>query len=255
MSVSEESQTDCVCAAAQSSRRHIAWDVGELAIGLGVILTVIWTPRPLQHWLYVVALGWFIVSFTLTFEDWKSLGCCLAGFWRSSWIVGVALILAGIATYFAGTFHTLHHPGGDPVQWVRTFGGYTIWALFQQLLLQGYFLARTLRLVPNPNIAALVTASVFALAHLPNPVLTPLTLIWGLAACLLFIRSRNVYPIAIAHAIFGISVAITVPASILHNMRVGLGYLQYEPQPAHLSHSDQVVSTEAWVSADAPTRR
>jgi membrane protease YdiL (CAAX protease family) len=138
---------------------------------------------------------------------------------------------------------------------VRTFGGYAIWALLQQLVLQGYFLARTLRVIPNPNVAALLTASVFALVHLPNPVLTPLTLIWGLTACLLFIRSRNVYPIAIAHAVFGICVAITVPASLLHNMRVGLGYLQYHPIPAHLSQRDHVVSTEAWVKADAPTRR
>ena len=127
--------------------------------------------------------------------------------------------------------------------------------MLQQLLLQGYFLARTLRLVPNANVAALLTASVFALAHLPNPILTPLTLIWGLAACLVFIRARNVYPLAIAHAIFGICVAITIPASVLHNMRVGLGYIEYRPHPAHLSQSDHVVSTVAWVKAEAPTLR
>jgi membrane protease YdiL (CAAX protease family) len=243
MSVSEELVPDCPCAAGPSTKRRIAWDIGELLIGFSVILAVIWTPRPLQHSLYFIALGWFIVSITLSFESWKALGCCLAGFWRSSWIVGVAVTLSGIATYFAGSFHTLHHPG-EPLKWLTAFGGYTLWALFQQLLLQGYFLARMLRLIPNPNIAALLTASVFALLHLPNPVLTPLTLIWGLAACLVFIRSRNVYPVAIAHAIFGICVAITVPASILHNMRVGLGYLDYEPSPAHLSQSVPVQSND-----------
>lgn len=254
MSVPEESVPNCACAAGTTSRRRFAWDLGELLIGLALILAVIWTPRPLQHWLYWIALGWFIVSLILSFESWKALGCCVAGFWRSSWIVGLALIMAGVATYFAGTFHTLHHPGG-PVQWVRAFGGYAIWAMLQQLLLQGYFLARTLRLVPRANIAALLTASVFALAHLPNPILTPLTLIWGLAACLVFIRARNVYPLAIAHAIFGICVAITIPASVLHNMRVGLGYIEYRPSPVHLSQIDQVESTHAWVNADAPTLR
>jgi membrane protease YdiL (CAAX protease family) len=254
MSVPEESVPICACAAGTSSRRRFAWDLGELLIGYTLILAVIWTPRPLQHWLYFTALGWFIVSMILSFEGWKALGCCVAGFWRSSWVVGVALLMAGIGTYFAAALHTLHHPG-DPVQWVRAFGGYTIWALLQQLLLQGYFLSRALRLIPNANVAALITGSVFAVAHLPNPILTPLTLIWGLTACLVFVRVRNVYPLAIAHAIFGICVAITIPASVLHNMRVGLGYIQYRPRPVHLSHIDHVVSTDAWVSAEAPTRR
>ena len=254
MSVREESTTSCACAAAPSPKRHIAWDVGELLIGYCLILAVIWTPRPLQRWLYVIALGWFIVSIFLSFEGWKAMGCCVAGFWRSSWVVGIAVIMAAVATFFASSLHTLHHPGG-PLQWVRTFGGYAIFALTQQLLLQGYFLARLLRILPNPNLAAILSAAVFALAHLPNPILTPLTLIWGLTACLVFIRSRNIYPLAIAHAIFGICVAITIPASVLHNMRVGLGYIKYRPHPLHLSQSDHVVSTDAWVIADAPTRR
>ena len=229
MSVREDSTTSCACAAAPSPKRRIAWDVGELLIGYCLILAVIWTPRPLQHWLYVIALGWFIVSIFLSFEGWKAMGCCVAGFWRSSWVVGIAVVMAAVATFFASSLHTLHHPGG-PLQWVRTFGGYAIFALTQQLLLQGYFLARLLRILPNPNLAAILSAAVFALAHLPNPILTPLTLIWGLTACLVFIRSRNVYPLAIAHAIFGICVAITIPASVLHNMRVGLGYLKYPAQ-------------------------
>ena len=60
-------------------------------IGYCLILAVIWTPRPLQHWLYFIALGWFIVSIALSFEGWKAMGCCVAGFWRSSWVVGVAV--------------------------------------------------------------------------------------------------------------------------------------------------------------------
>src|SRR5580700_2827009 len=163
MSVPAESNTSCACAAAASPKRRVAWDIGELGIGYCLILAVIWTPRPLQHWLYFIALGWFIVSIVLSFEGWKAMGCSVAGFWRSSWVVGVALILAAIATFFASSLHTLHHPGA-PTEWVRAFAGYTIWALMQQLLLQGYFLARLLRIVPNPNVAASLTASVFALA-------------------------------------------------------------------------------------------
>ena len=31
----------------------------------------------------------------------------------------------------------------------------------------------------------------------------------------------------IAHAILGITVAITIPGPVVHNMRVGLGYVTY----------------------------
>ncbi|WP_348263085.1 CPBP family glutamic-type intramembrane protease [Telmatobacter sp. DSM 110680] len=240
MSVPEESNASCACAAATSPRR-IAWEIGELAVGFGFILAVIWTPRPLHHWLSFIALGWFMISISLSFEGWRAMGCCVAGFWRSTWVVGVAVLMAAVATFFAASFHTLHHPG-RPEQWLLAFGGYTIWALLQQLLLQGYFLARLLRIVPNPNIAAAVSAFVFALAHLPNPVLTPLTLVWGLTACLVFVRSRNVYPLAIAHAIFGICVAITIPAAVLHNMRVGLGYIDYSPSQLDLTQIGRDVS-------------
>ena len=83
------------------------------------------------------------------------------------------------------------------------------------------------RLTSNPRSGALAAATVFSLAHLPNPILTVVTFVWGLAACLFFLRYRNLYTLAIAHAILGITLAITVPGPVIHNMRLGLGYLTY----------------------------
>ena len=71
-----------------------------------------------------------------------------------------------------------------------------------------------------------------------------MTLLWGLAACLVFLKFRNIWPLAMAHAIFGICVAITIPGPVVHNMRVGLGYLTYRaPRHLHLNQSDHRVST------------
>jgi hypothetical protein len=62
-------------------------------------------------------------------------------------------------------------------------------------------------------------------------------LIWGFVACLLFLRYRNLYPLMMAHAILGITVALTAPGPVVHNMRVGLGYLTYNPhRHAHRMH-------------------
>jgi membrane protease YdiL (CAAX protease family) len=231
------------------------WQVCELVVGYGLILAVIWSPRPLQHWLYWAAIAWFMVSIWRTFPGWKAMGFSRAGFWPSSWIVGLALLVAAGAVLIAGRAQTLHHPD-NALGWVQAFSGYTVWALVQQVLMQGYFLLRLLRLVHSATLAAILAATVFALAHLPNPILTPVTLLWGVAACLLFLRYRNIWTLAMAHAIFGICLAVTIPGPVLHNMRVGLGYLNYHaPRRLYRNQRDHKVSTVAWVRHEAPTRR
>jgi membrane protease YdiL (CAAX protease family) len=238
-----QSPPECSSDTEAAPKRGSSLDVCELIVGFALILAVIWTEQPLQRWLYYAAIGWFSLSILSTFPGWKTMGCCTSGFWRSLWVIAVALLITVTATAIAVCLHTLHHPGG-PSEWIETFGGYTIWALTQQFLLQGYFLVRLLRVFPNPTVAAAIAAVVFAIAHLPNPILTPITLFWGLVACLVFMRSRNIFPLAIAHAICGICIAVTIPASILHNMRVGLGYITYqEPHQLHLSHAGSSART------------
>jgi membrane protease YdiL (CAAX protease family) len=161
-------------------------------------------------------------------------------FLRSLWVVGAALGIAAAAVAAAGAVHMLRLPqpptGGvarccslSPTLtlFVQTYWAYALWTFIQQFLMQCFFLQRFLRVFSSPRSAALATAAIFALAHLPNPILAPVTLFWGLATCLLFLRYRNLYPLAMAHAIFGIAISIAVPAPLLHNMRVGLGYLRY----------------------------
>jgi membrane protease YdiL (CAAX protease family) len=252
----EGSPAESVRIPRENRARPPLWAVGELAIGYLLVLAVIWSTRPLQRWLYWLAIAWFLFAIVASFPGWKAMGCSATGFWRSSWVVGVALTLAGAGVAAASILHTLHHPSGL-VNWILAFGGYSVWSLAQQFLLQGYFLSRLVRVVPSATVAAIIAAIIFALAHLPNPILTVLTLVWGLAACLVFVRSRNLWPLAIAHAIFGICVAITIPGSTSHNMRVGRGYLTYRAprHPAHLSQIDHKVSTVAWVIDEAATRR
>jgi hypothetical protein len=157
-------------------------------------------------------------------------------FFRSLWIAGAALLLAIATVVLAAQLHTLHMPPGI-LAFIETYWAYAIWAGVQQFLLQCFFLLRFLRLLPTRRSATLAAAGIFALAHLPNPILTPITLLWGLAACFAFLRFRNLYPLAMAHAIFGITVAITIPGPVDHNMRVGLSYLRYGRHPQHTPYA------------------
>lgn len=242
----------------RSARR----DLFELAVGYGLIMATIWTANPAQRVLYWLAFAWVIATTWARRESWTALGLGRKGFLQSLWIVGVALLLSAIAVFAAWRMHTLHRlHGPTPILWHGW--GYIVWSIMQQFLLQSYFLLRLSRLLPGKIAPIIVAAAIFSLAHLPNPILTPITLVWGVIACMLFLRYRNIYTLGIAHGIMGLCIAVTVPNSLHRHMRVGLGYLRYHPRGqyrrivsnGYRSQSDQSVSTEAWVIADAPTRR
>jgi hypothetical protein len=220
-------------AVAERSRRR---DLIEIAVAYGLILLVIWTPRPWQRLLWWVAAAVIAAITGLSFDGRKAVGLRRANFLRSLWVVGAALLVAAAAVALANSFHTLRLPH-TPILLIRNYWAYALWAGVQQFLLQGFFLLRLRRLLPGAPSAALAAAGLFALAHLPNLILTAITLLWGVAACLHFLRYRNLYPLALAHAILGISLAVTVPGPVVHNMRVGLGYLAYANHGHPAPHS------------------
>lgn len=242
--------------------RSVQRDLAELAVGYALILATVWTPNPTQRVFYWLAFAWIIATSWARREGWTALGLGRKGLLPSLWIAGVALLAATLAAFIALRMHSLHRLHG-PTPLLSHVWGYLVWAVMQQFLLQSYFLLRLLGLLPGKAAPIVAAAGMFSLAHLPNPILTPVTLVWGIGACMLFLRYRNIYALGLAHGILGICVAITVPNSLHHHMRVGLGYLRYHPRQSdhdrllghHRSQIDHSVSTEACVIADAPTRR
>ena len=225
-------------------RRRRDWT--ELFIAYTLIAAAVWTPLPWQRWLSLAALLFVIFATWRSFDGWRAMGFRVVngfrGFWRAGWVIAVALVLTAASASVAAWLHTLHSPPSLP-QFAARYWSYSIWAFLQEFLLLNFFLLRLMRLMPTPWRAAIAATLLFALMHLPSPILTPLTFIWGLAACLIFLRYRNIYIPAIAHAIFGICIAITVPGPVDHNMRVGLGYLTYH-QHGH-RHSSTFTGTKS----------
>lgn len=230
-------------------------DLLELALGYGLVLAAIWTPMPAQRIFFWLGLATVVICTVLRHESLASLGLAVAGMARSLWIVAAAAVLATVAVLTARELGTFHSMFGDLPFRLR-FSGYIVWSFIQEFMMQIYVLTRLTRLLPRRSSAVLVAALFFAVAHLPNPVLVPLTLLWGFIASTLFLRYRNLYVIGIAHAILGICVAVTIPDAVHHHMRVGLGYFRYRPHHHGIqrSRAPQTVSTQAWVSADAAIR-
>jgi membrane protease YdiL (CAAX protease family) len=212
-------------------RRTRRRDLFELGGIYALILIVIWTPRPWQAFLWVIAAATILYIAYLSFEGFTPMGLCTRNLMRSLWVVAFAMVLALGAVTLAVRFHTLHLPE-TPLLFLRHYGLYALWAAIQQIILQCFFLSRALRLLSDSASAAALTSGLFAVAHLPNPILTIITLFFGFAACYFYLYYRNLVPLALAHAILGISIAITIPGSVDHNMRVGISYLTYVDRTA-----------------------
>jgi Type II CAAX prenyl endopeptidase Rce1-like len=206
-----------------------ARDLIELILGYGFIVGVIWTPEHVQRFLSPVAL---VVTLAVVLARGKSrdeLGVGRGGLVRSLWILPAAILLAVVSVFVAakiGTLHPLYK--GDFIH----ISGYVLWTIYQQFLLQDYFMDRLLRLVGSESAAVTLAGTLFAAAHLPNLVLTAATLVWGIVSCALFRRYRNLWALGLAQGLLGLCFAVCVPDALHHHLRVGLGYLRYGTPPA-----------------------
>jgi membrane protease YdiL (CAAX protease family) len=203
-------------------------DLAELILGYGMVVGIIWTPEHLQKFLSPVAL---VVTLAVVLARGKSrdeLGVGRVGLVRSLWILPTAIALAVVSVLVAGKIGTLHPLyKGD----FAHVSGYVLWTIYQQFLLQDYFMDRLLRLVSSETVAVAIAGTLFAAAHLPNLVLTAATLVWGIVSCLLFRRYRNLWALGLAQGLLGLCFAVCVPDALHHHLRVGLGYLRYGTPP------------------------
>lgn len=141
-------------------------------------------------------------------------------------VIGVGIITATVVLLVSAQLGTLHRLFGNPNA-ILHGSTYLIWAVVQQWIQQSFFFARIERVVERGVLASFTTAALFGLAHLPNPVLAPLTFLGGWLLSELYRRYRSVVPLGIAHGVVGLAIALAVPDSLNHHMRVGLGYLHY----------------------------
>ena len=166
-----------------------------------------------------------MLSRRLTLDE---LGLGLRGLIPSLWILPAALAFAAISIFIAkklGTLHPLYQ--GDALN----ISGYVLWTIYQQFLLQDYFMPRLTRMLTGEAAAISISALLFATAHLPNQPLAAGTLIWGAISCLLFRRYRNLYALGLAQGLLGLCFAICIPDALHHHLRVGLGFLRYHAAP------------------------
>jgi membrane protease YdiL (CAAX protease family) len=200
--------------------------VWEVVVGYSLIAAALWTEGFLRGALSTGAVFWIMGLIVYRKQSLRELGLAWTGSVYSLWVIPAAALISGAILFCGHLAGTLHLHVVSRSFFVAAMG-YLFWALQQEFMLQSFCFNRLERALGSGK-AVWVAAGLFALAHVPNPVLAPATLVGGLAFCKLFQRYRNVYTLAVAQTILGICLAAAVPNTVHHHMRVGIGYLTFQ---------------------------
>jgi membrane protease YdiL (CAAX protease family) len=210
---------------AEGTRSHVTnlTSLIEISVVFGLIMVAVWTPQGRINQIASLAAAFFTIGLTIRSRfSARELGLARPLSGAIVTLAAGALVVAVIAAIGLLT-RSLGPPQALP--WNRAWQ-YGIWALLQQFILQSFMFVR-LESVLGSRRAVIVSSLLFAVAHLPSPLLMLLSLMGALFFCALFRRYRNLFPLGIVHAALGLTIAASLPDSLLHHMRVGIGYLMY----------------------------
>ena len=191
------------------------------------IITYIWRWQHTYPHIWMVLWGIILVSHVVHRDTLRSLGLALGEVRANAQLVlpialafYVPLVVFGFARHALTLVPLNRHA-------FFSFLGYAAWCAFQQYLAQSYFHNRLMEAIHNRHLSSLLVGVIFGSAHIPNPILTVATFVAGFIFAEIFARHRNIWPIALAQTVGGLLLAAVSPASLMHNMRVGPGYLFY----------------------------
>jgi membrane protease YdiL (CAAX protease family) len=194
----------------------------EVAVAYGLLEGALWSTGIWQVLLGLAMLVWVVAVTWRARPTVDELGIGKAGLRESLWIVPLATLVCAsmmFAAWLAGSFHGLQ--GARTPLWHSLI--YVIWALVQEFLTMSFIFVR-FEDIFGATRAILFTPALFCLAHIPNPVLMAATLPMTLGFCWAFRRYRNIYPLALSHALLGLTLAMSLSDAVTHYMRVGIAY-------------------------------
>lgn len=187
-----------------------------------LIMAYIWQFRYSHHGAWLAILAMMVLSHRLRGEEPATLGFdgrnlrdCLRDFAPAIAFLALSMLAVGIVLQ---TTRPIRFEQG-----LLAWAGYLPWGLFQQYILNGYFLNR-FDSVFSRRTAPMMSAALFSGAHLPNWFLMAVTLFLGYLCGRIYRRYNNLYFLGIAHGTIGFLLFLVVPDSVSHHLTVGPGW-------------------------------
>lgn len=191
----------------------------EPAVVFASIMLYIWWLRHTWPSAWIPILAFILISHRLHKERPGALGLRVANFRACLEELSPVLLFLTLSLLSAGMLlQTMRHISFD--QGLMAFVGYYPWGLFQQYILNSYFVNRFTAVSPERYVPFL-SAAIFAGAHLPNWFLMAVTFLGGYLCAKVYLRYRNLFFLGLAHAAIGFLLFLVVPDSISHHLNVG----------------------------------
>jgi hypothetical protein len=191
-----------------------------------LIMAYIWRLRAVNDtWVYVIFMLVVLSHYChgekagdLGFRS-TNFGACMKTFLPALIFISMLLLSSGIL------LHTLRSLKMERA--LGAFLAYCTWGLFQQYVLNGFFVNRMVPVASSAHQAALFGAAFFAGVHTPNWFLMGVGFLTGYCCARIWIQYRNLYFLGLAHAAIGSMLFLVVPDTISHHLVVGPGWFTH----------------------------
>lgn len=196
----------------------------ELVGSFLFIMFVLWIVGPGRYISAVLGIMWIVSGTVWWHMHNRKLGFWFRGFAPTMKLLLVPACMVSVGIVLSAYYLDINHV---PKAWLIQTPQYIVWAILQQLWLQGYVFQRVELLLPSRILQIGLTSVLFAVVHLPNWKLAIIALVGGSILTLVFQWYRNVLAVGLLHALTG----ITVHYFSLSDFNVGICYLRGQNGP------------------------
>jgi len=212
------------------ARALAAWEIASVVASVLVAEWVVFAfasdGSPALLFPVATVLAFMFLSHRARGETARDVGWRLDNFWSAARLLALPMLAFVVLMVCVGWLTSYldfaRWEGGQSLFGVPALS--LLWGPLQQYALQGFVNRRAQEVFGRGWTSVTVVALVFALLHMPNPLLTLVTFAGGLLWAWVYQRAPNLLALGLSHGLMTWVLISSVPPAALHNLRVGFKY-------------------------------